>query len=49
MGRRAGESRRIEIEVWRLQATPGLDPAEELITFEIVHDETGRWYVRKQT
>jgi hypothetical protein len=49
MGRRPGESLRIEIDMWRLQATPGLEPSADLITFEIIHDETGRWYVRKQT
>jgi hypothetical protein len=48
-GRQLGEARRIEIEVWCLQAIPGLEPSEHLVTFEIVHDETGHWCIRKQT
>lgn len=45
---RPGEARRIEVEVWQLQARLGRNPSGELITFEIVHDEMGKWLVRAQ-
>lgn len=48
MGRQ-GESRRIDIEVWQLQARLERSPSSDLITFEVVHDETGKWLVRAQS
>lgn len=45
---RPGEALRIDVEVWQLQARLGPNPASELLTFEVVHDETGKWQVRAQ-
>lgn len=46
---RQGESRRIDVEVWQLQAHLGRNETGDLITFEVVHDETGRWLVRAES
>ncbi|TQJ66586.1 hypothetical protein FBY31_0622 [Arthrobacter sp. SLBN-100] len=47
MGR--GESLRIDAEVWQLQARLGRNSDSDLTTFEVVHDETGKWLVRAQS
>lgn len=39
----------IDVEVWQLQASLGRNPGGDLVTFEVVHDETGTWRVRAQS
>lgn len=45
---RPGESRVIEIQVWQLQARLGRNPSSDLVTFEVIRGETGKWLVRAQ-
>ncbi|WP_043795012.1 hypothetical protein [Pseudarthrobacter chlorophenolicus] len=48
MGRQ-GEARRIDVAVWQLQARPERNPSSDLVTFEVVHDEVGKWMVHAQS
>ncbi|WP_227471713.1 hypothetical protein [Paenarthrobacter sp. YJN-5] len=46
---RPGEARSIDVQVWQLQARLGRNPSSDLVTFEVIRDETGRWLVRAQS
>lgn len=49
MGRPGTGARRIDVEVWRLQARLGSNPDSELVTFEIVATPDGERLVRSRT
>lgn len=49
MGRPGTGAKRIDVEVWRLQARLGTNPESEPVTFEIVEATDGERLVRSQT